>query len=156
MTIPGLQVARWYCRKGKTTFSALPDFAACRLGGTLDEVEQAVAASEATRPLEAAARRMRPDIELPGALRWLNRRRKAIAVSLLAAVTVAPELSGCAATITAVRDRIGSTSALIALRDLCRAQLRQMGAPIGFAHHRATKFNSRKSFQHKAGTDPPS
>jgi len=155
-TVPGVRVARWYCRKAKTTISLLPSFLAARLAGTLDEVEEAVAASEGTLPLEVVAGQLRPDIELPGALRWLRRRRNAVSVALLAAVTLVPALGGCDLSIKAVRDRLGTTSALVELRRLCSGQLAQMAAPIGFAHHRPRRDDRAESFQHKTGADPPS
>lgn len=68
---PGTEVARFYCRRGRTTFSLLPDCLSSRLSGSLDEVEQVVAAVEAGPTLEAAAAKVRPDIALPGALRWV-------------------------------------------------------------------------------------
>jgi hypothetical protein len=42
-----MQVARWYCPTGHTTFSLLPDCLASRLSGTLDADEEVVAAVDA-------------------------------------------------------------------------------------------------------------
>ena len=73
---PGTRIARWYCRQGHCTFSLLPDCLAARGSGTLIEFEAVVNDTEAARSLEAAAAACRPDIELPGVLRWLRRRRQ--------------------------------------------------------------------------------
>ena len=40
----------------------------------IDEVEKVVCVVEASRSVEAAADVLRPDIELPGAVRWVRRR----------------------------------------------------------------------------------
>ena len=65
-----MQISRWYCPTGHTTFSLLPDCLASRLPGSLDEVEQVVAIVEAKvaagESIEKAAEKIRPDIELPG------------------------------------------------------------------------------------------
>ncbi len=63
----------WYCRKGHTLISLLPDFLYSRLPGTLKEVEEVIEAQKHPS-LESASEAIRPDIELPGALRWLRRR----------------------------------------------------------------------------------
>jgi hypothetical protein len=71
----GLRIGRYYCPKGQTTFSLLPDFAAARLSGTLDEVEQAVEIAESATTLTAAARALRPELnDERSAVRWLRRR----------------------------------------------------------------------------------
>ena len=154
-TPPGVRVARWYCRKARQTFSALPDFLAARLRGTLQEIEAVVVASEQGRSLEVVAGDLRRDIELPGALRWLRRRRKRISVTLLAAVTLVPGLAGCEATICGVRKRLDTTSVLTMLRQLLEGQLSQLASPVGFAHRSLQLTRPRKRLQHKAGTDPP-
>lgn len=73
----GARVARWYCQQAHETFSLLPDCLAARLPGTLAEVERTVVVVEQAPSLEAAADGLRPDIELPGAVRWTRRRKRA-------------------------------------------------------------------------------
>ena len=80
---PGTRIARWYCRQGQQTFSLLPDCLAARWPGTLVEFEAAVNDTEAARSLEAAAAAYRPEIELPGVLRWLRRRRRTVTALLV-------------------------------------------------------------------------
>jgi len=51
----GAKVARYYCRKGQTTFSLLPDCLAARLPDTLDQVQEVIAAVEAGPSIEQVA-----------------------------------------------------------------------------------------------------
>lgn len=69
-----LKIPRWYCRMARKTISKLPDFLACRLSGTLQDVEEVVIKAQTYPSQEQAAAEIRPDIQLPGALRWLRRR----------------------------------------------------------------------------------
>ena len=65
-----------------TTFSLLPDCLAAKLPGSLEELEQVLSAVEEAPSLEAAADKLRPDILLPGALRWVRRRLTLAQVAL--------------------------------------------------------------------------
>jgi len=109
----GTEIARWYCPQGHTTFSLLPDFLAAQLPGSLSELEHVVAVAEQATSLEAAANTLRPDaIELPGAVRWVRRRVERVRQCLLLVIGLLPDrLSGCAATISQVRERLGQVSA---------------------------------------------
>ena len=95
VTPPGTQIARWYCRTGHCTFSLLPDCLAARLPGTLAEVEAVVRAVEQAPSLEAACRNLRPDIELPGVLRWARRRVQAVHAALQALKGLLPDRFPC-------------------------------------------------------------
>ena len=71
----GTHIARWYCRESHTTFSLLPDCLAARLPGELDTLEAVVAHAEHAPSLATAANELRRDaVELPGAMRWVERR----------------------------------------------------------------------------------
>ena len=66
---PGMEVARWYCKPGHTTFSLLPDCMAAKLSSTLAAVETVVDAVEQRESsLEAVAEKLRPDIGAQGAV----------------------------------------------------------------------------------------
>ena len=91
VTPPGARIARWYCRRGPCTFSLLPDCLAARLPGTLAEVEAVVSTVEQAKSLEAACALLRPDIELPGILRWVRRRVRAIHEVLNIFIGLMPE-----------------------------------------------------------------
>jgi hypothetical protein len=85
-----MRVARYCCPAAHTSFSLLPDFLAARPPGYLDEVERVVAAVEAAPSVQGAADELRPDIELPGARRWVRRRLGPVRAALLALVTIVP------------------------------------------------------------------
>ncbi|MER9645292.1 hypothetical protein [Mesorhizobium sp. M0239] len=94
LTSPGVRVARWYCPQGRMTFSLLPDFLAARLPGLLATIERAVAVTASTRSMEVAADVLRgPEVDLPGAMRWLRRRVIAVRRSMTAVKWVTPLLA---------------------------------------------------------------
>ena len=73
------------------TFSLLPDCLAGELGGTLQAIEEAVAAAEAAPSLTKAADALRRDaVHLPGAMRWLVRRVRAVHGNLTAVRGLCP------------------------------------------------------------------
>ena len=160
-TPEGCQIARWYCRESHTSFSGLPDCLAARLPGTLDELEAVVVMAEEAGSLEEAANEARcPEdedaIELPGALRWIRRRLKLVHNALARVIGLIPDLlAGCAPTMSAVRKRLKSDSALMALRGLVAGQLRTLPAPLGFQPHGIGVRNRKTAFQQRVGPDPP-
>ena len=156
-TPQGVRVARWYCPESHTTFSLLPDCLAARLPGTLDMLEAVVVAAEGARSLEAAANEVRRDaIELPGAMRWVRRRVRLVHNALARVIGLIPDrLASCAATMGAVRERLGCDSALMALRGLVAEQLQMLPAPLGFQPHEIGVTGCKPAFQHRMGPDPP-
>jgi hypothetical protein len=138
------------------TFSLLPDCLAARLPGTLDELEHVVAVTERAPSLEAAANSLRLDIELPGAMRWLRRRMRLVQRCLLILIGLLPgQLAGCAAQITAVRDRLGHDAVLMALRVAADRQLPQLPSPLGFHPLAAGRGDPTPAHQQPMGPDPP-
>jgi hypothetical protein len=134
----------------------LPDCLAARLSGSLDEVEQAVAAVEGERSVEAAADRLRPEVELPGAVRWTRRRVLAVRAALVTIVGLYPDrLAGTPPRIGAMRSRVGER-VLVALRELACAHLGSLPAPLGFRPRMRTGRRARRSHQQRTGPDPPS
>jgi hypothetical protein len=129
---PGARVVRYYCRAGHTTFSLRPDCLASRLSSSQDEVEQVVVAAEQAPSQEVAAARLRPDIGLQGALRWLRRRLGPVRTTVLALVTLVPALMGSPAQLRSVRRALGTDRALVALRGIADTHLRVLPPPIGF------------------------
>ena len=127
-----MQVARYYCRRGHTTFSLLPDFLASRLSSTLAEVEQVVIVAEEAATLEQAAAEVRPDIERQGAVRWLGRRLGPVRAALLAIATLLPwALGNGVTTLTQTRSALGRPT-LARLREIAGVQLRSLPPPLGF------------------------
>lgn len=156
----GIRVARLLCPKSGVTISLLPDFLAARLSGTLTEVERAVVAADAAESREEAAGRLRPADEaeavtLPSALRWLRRRLLPVRAALLAVVTLLPELFGCAPTVAAVRERLGVSEVLVALRSRVEGHLGALSAPLGFRTRAARSRRRRPPPPHEVGPDPP-
>jgi hypothetical protein len=153
---PGARIARWYCRAAHTTFSLLPDALAARLGGSLDEVEQVVATVEAASSVEAAADRLRPEVDLPGAVRWTRRRLVAVRAALVTVVGLYPDrLAGTEPRIGALRTRLGVTRLLVALRALGAGQLGSLPPPLGFCPRVHRRRRARRRRQQRTGPDPP-
>jgi hypothetical protein len=151
----GMRVARWYCPRGQTTFSLLPDCLAARLTGDLAEVERVVATVEASPSVEAAADKLRPDIELPGAIRWVRRRLGPVRAVLLALVTLLPDLAAsCRPTLGAVGQRLG-TPVLRRVRAQAGKHLGSLAAPVGFGPRPRRARRSRTRREHDLGPDPP-
>jgi hypothetical protein len=150
-----MRVARWYCPDAHETFSLLPDCLAARLQGSLDEVEQVVVEVEGAASVEAASAALRPDIELPGAVRWVRRRLTGVRTALLALVTLLPARLGSRTELVAVRTELRSERALVALREIGAAQLLRLARPLGFRPLRSGRAESEERLQHKTGPDPP-
>ena len=153
----GAKIARWYCRESHTTFSLLPDCLAARLPGELDTLETVVAHAEQAQSLAAAANALRRDaVELPGAMRWVERRVRLVHHVLTIVIGLLPEpLARCIAEMGAVRTRLETETALRALRTLVAEQLPVLPAPLGFRPHRLGKTNRNPAPQHNMGPDPP-
>lgn len=148
-------MARWYCPTGQMTFSLLPDCLAAWLGGSLDEAEQAVVAAE-TEGVAATARDLRVEhSELPGALRWLSRRRRGIRAALLALVTAMPGQLGAVPELRVLRGVLGTERALVALRGIAAEQLHLLPAPFGFCRQSTARAHRDGECQHTKGPDPP-
>lgn len=131
----GARVARWYCRAGRTTFSLLPDCLAAKLPGTLAELEQVLAVLAQAPSLEAAADQLRPDIELPGRLRWVRRRKRLLHSALVTLIALLPEVFGhCEPTLSSMVDHVGSETGagLMVLRVMARQLLHRLPPPLGF------------------------
>jgi hypothetical protein len=149
---PGTRVARWYCPSGHTTFSLLPDCLAAKLPGSLAELEQVVLAVEQAPSLEAAADALRPDILLPGRLRWVRRRSALVHAALAALLALMPGLTGaCEPTLGAVRGHLGSMPVLPAIRRLGAAHLTALLPPLGFG----ARPQSGARRQHDSGPRAP-
>lgn len=152
---PGARVARYYCRRGRTSFGLLPDCLASRLSSSLDEVEQVVVAAEQAPSQETAAAALRPDVTLPAALRWMRRRLVPVRATLLALVTLMPELMGLTPTLICMRRELGTTRVLPALREMAARHLGALGPPVGLGPRPAARRSKRPPRQQRTGPDPP-
>jgi hypothetical protein len=154
-TPPGTLVARWYCPQGHRTFSLLPDCLAAQLSGTLAEVEATVRAVEGAASLEAACAHLRPDIELPGVLRWTRRRVAAVHAALQALKGLLPERFPCVPTLAAFAVCLGVAEVLAALRPIAEPFLPALPSPLGFLPRRRRGVAGAPATQHLAGPNPP-
>ena len=152
----GALIARWYCPLERRTVSALPDCLASHYSGTLADLQAMVLAVEQAPSRVAAAERLRTDIELPGALRYLDRLYRAIHGALATVrgleperfAAVSPTLSGFAAV-------LGAGSVLTSLRTRVAHYLPQLPTPLGFNPHRRVLDTPVRCRQHRMGPDPP-
>ena len=149
-----MRIARWYCRDAHMTFSALPDCMAAGVAGSLDEVEQVALLAE-SKGVEAAAQDLRTEIELPGAMRWIRRRRDGVRVALLALITAMPGRLGTIPRIEAVRTVLESERALVSLREIGANHLHALGYPLGFCRPHQRRSERDLPTQHETGPDPP-
>ena len=121
-----------------------------------------MAVEEATS-LEAAVEHLRPEINLPGVIRWTRRRVQAVHGTLstvhgtLSTVRgLMPErLAGCEPTLRAFRRHLNTESVLVELRSLTGTHLRALPPPLGFRPRRPDAVRALSTHQHKTGRDPP-
>jgi hypothetical protein len=152
----GTRIARWYCSVGHTTFGLLPDCLSSHLSGALNEVENVVLEVENSPSQEDAAERVRLDILLPGALRWMRRRVLAVRAALMMLIELIPStFSTCEPTISSFRSTLYVAPVLPVLRHHAGPCLHILPSPLGFCPASRGKKFKKKHFQHKTGTDPP-
>jgi hypothetical protein len=153
----GAKIARWYCADGHMSFSLLPDCLASRLSGTLNEVEEVLSEVETSPGQEAAADKIRIDILLPGALRWMRRRIFLVNAALSMLIKLLPELfADCHPSILSFQSVLNVDYVLAELRQVAGPYLPILPPPVGFGPRPGAKKSKKSHFQHKTGTDPPS
>ena len=110
---------------------------------------------EQTSSVEAAADALRPDISLPGRLRWVRRRRDGVHAALVALIALRPDVfDGCEPTLCSVRRRLDTDAALVTLRRLEEVHLTTLPAPLGFGP-RPALGRMRCPQQHDSGPRAP-
>lgn len=137
-----------------------PTFFASRLPGTLDEVEQAAAVVEAASSLAQAAEQLRPGdavaaVTTVSAERWTARRVALVSAVVLAVVGIFAERFAGVTTVTELRRRLGTSHALVALREIAAAHLAALPPPVGFGPRPRRRRRRGGAFQHDQGPDPP-
>lgn len=155
---PGMYVARSYCAKGHVTISLLPDCLASRLSSTLAKVEEVATAVEEREgsSIEAVAKRLRPEIEVQGAVRWVRRRAVAVAVALVALKGLRPDVLTCVSpTLGEVRSALGVGAVLPALREIAGAQVVYVPPYVGLGPRVSFGKTKRRGIQQGKGADPP-
>lgn len=152
----GTKIARWHCLIGHRTFSFLPDCLSARLPGTLKEVEDVIEEVERSPSQEDAVERIRLDIFLPGALRWVRRRILPIRTALTMLIELIPSMfSACDPTLSSFRSALCVTHVLPELRHHGAPFLQILPPPLGFCSRPGSKKIKNNRFQHKTGSDPP-
>lgn len=135
---PGAQIPRWWCPKQRQSISLLPSFLAARLPGTLADVERVVAMVEAAGGVSAAVDAVHPPdaqkpVGLPGALRSIRRRVRAVRAALTAIATLLLDrFAGVPPTLAAFRQVLGGGGVLVRLRELAERHLGALPTPLGF------------------------
>ena len=120
----GVKIARWYCAVGHMSFSLLPDCLASRLSGSLIEVEDVLTEVENSPSQEAAADKIRIDILLPGALRWIRRRIFLVKATLSILIELLPWLfADCNPSILSFQSVLNVDYALPELRQIASSYL---------------------------------
>ncbi len=131
-TPAGMQIARYYCPTAHETFSLLPDCLASRFPSDLDDLERVVTHVGAARSVEAAADMLRPDIDLPSAVRWIRRRLTLVRAALVIIAGVLPGLLVCDASLGALAETWGTARVLVTLRGRVASHLAILPPPLGF------------------------
>ena len=149
-----MRITRYYCPTAHETFSLLPDCLASRFPGDLPDLERVVATVDTARSIEAAADGLRPDIVLPSAVRWVRRRLTLVRATLLAVVTLLPDLCGGTVHLGAVRAALDTDHALVTLRTRAAGLLPVLPRPLGFAPHPRRPRAPGPPRQHGMGADP--
>lgn len=123
------------------------------MGGSLDETEEVVLLSD-TIGVEKAAMELRVgEVELPGVLRWLRRRRLGVHAALLALITALTGQLGSVADIEAMRLVLKTERLLVALREIGAEHLQSLPAPLGFGRRLAARTKRGKRSQHETGPE---
>ena len=130
---PGTLISRAYCPEASLTFSLLPDCFASHFPGSLDAIEEVVIAVEKPASVGAIpqlATELRSDIEEPGALRWLRRRKKYVAAILTTLAGILATV--CLPTLTHWRQHLGVDRVLVTLRERVAKLLPKLPCFFGF------------------------
>ena len=154
---PGTVSARGSCPKARRTVSALPDCLASHYSGTLADLEAMVLAVERAPSRAFAAGQLRTEIELPGALRYLDRLYASVHTGLSVIRGLEPvRFAEVAPTLQAFATVLGAGSVLMRLRSLVSRYLPRLPTPFGFDPHRRNLDAADRRRQHRTGPDPPS
>lgn len=148
-----LKIRRWYCLKAHATISFLPDFLACRLSGTLQDVEEVVLEVQKYPNLEMAAASIRADIELPGAIRWLRRRLNYVKTILTIAGGIFPQYGPW--DIHQLKEFFALAYILPHLREILNCHLHVLPSIIGLSPPMSMPVIQTNSLQHKKGARKP-
>ena len=149
------RVARWYCPAAQRTVSALPDCLASHRSGTLDECEAVLRVVESAVSIEAGCWDLRPEVELPGVLRYVARLMRDTYQALRAIKGLFPSAITCEPTVSSFSQHLDTSSVLMDLRVIASNFLPQLPTPLGFNPSRDSRQTIALPIQHRVGRDPP-
>lgn len=152
-TPEGMRIARYYCPTAHETFSLLPDCLASRFPSDLDDLERVVLHVEGARSIEAAADVLRPEIDLPSAIRWVRRRLVLVRATLILAMTLITDVGVTAARLSDMRTAWDTHRALVTLRTRAAAHLPVWPRPLGFGPRPIRQPSRAPARQHAMGAD---
>jgi hypothetical protein len=152
-TPAGMRVTRYYCPTAHETFSLLPDCLASRFPSNLDDLEQVVREVADARSVEAAADRLRPEIELPSAVRWIRRRLAVVRAALVIVAGLLPDLHVGEASLVVLARLWGTDRVLVRARSRVAAHLPILPPPLGFGPRPIRRPTHRTRRQHAMGPD---
>ena len=128
----GMRIRRWYCAGCGITFSALPDCAASRVSGTLEEID-AVVTCASSSGMMAAVRLFLPfHMDPVSSWRYVRRRCRWVAEVLSILRGLSPLFFGMEPTLPGLRAHLGPGVGLRDLRGLCAMDLPYLPHPVGF------------------------
>jgi len=149
----GMRVTRYYCPAAHETFSLLPDCLASRFPSDLDDLERVVTHVGAARSVEAAADILRPDIELPSAVRWIRRRLTLVRAALAIVAGFLPELVVRDTSLVTLGRAWRTDRVLVALRGRLASHLGILPPPLGFGPRPIRRPIRHATRQHAMGAD---
>lgn len=129
---------------------------AARLPGTLVELEALVGQVEQAPSLADACADLRPEIELPGVVRWVRRRVQAVYSTLLLLKGLMPaHFQACEPTLQSFACHLGVDPVLPALRSIAVPWLPSLPPPLGLRPRPRQGGEVHDRHQHSVGPDPP-
>jgi hypothetical protein len=146
-----MRVTRYYCPTAHETFSLLPDCLASRFPSDLDDLERVVTHVAAARGIEAAADTLRPEIDLPSAVRWIRRRLTLVRAALVIVAGVLPGLLVRDASLGALAETWGTARVLVTLRGRVASHLAVLPPPLGFGPRARRRPSGPRATQHAMG-----
>ena len=152
-TPAGIRVTRYYCPTAHETFSLLPDCLASRFPSDLDDLERVVTRVAAARSVEAAADTLRPEIDLPSAVRWIRRRLALVRATLVIVAGLLPDLLVREASLVALGVAWHTDRVLVVLRGRVASHLVLLPPPLGFGPRPIRRPILAPARQHAMGAD---
>lgn len=148
-----MPIARFYCKRAKTTFSLLPDFLSSRYRGELNAFETVCVAAERSKDVMSIANEHRAQNEEPvttqgAARRWVLRRCVLFAIGMHALRGGAVDLVQGLRTASELRERMSTEHALLSLRAIVALNLASLPPPLGFGPWPNADRRRRERVQH--------